>query len=109
MVETARTFDDKLSALKDLFELPPWRFWPNKGWPCRLKKVEDRPQAMALLDELERLLAVLRRQAPGRDGDRPGSARIGLSRADAGHAGLRLGKWPRSNTRNTRLPTSSGP
>ena len=64
MVETATTFDDKLSALKDLFELPPWRFWPNKGWPCRLKNAESRTQATALLDELEGLLAALRRQAP---------------------------------------------
>ncbi len=64
VVETATTFDDRLSDLKDLFELPPWRFWPNKGWPCRLKNVEDRPRAMALLDELDGLLAALRRQAP---------------------------------------------
>ncbi|HUT94687.1 MAG TPA: hypothetical protein VMY37_34845 [Thermoguttaceae bacterium] len=64
MVETAGTFDDRLSALKDLFELPPWRFWPNKGWPCRLKNVESRAQATALLDQLERLLAALRRKAP---------------------------------------------
>ncbi len=64
MVETAASLDDRLSALKDLFELPPWRFWPNKGWPCRLRNVEDRARAMVLLDELERLLAVLRRNAP---------------------------------------------
>ena len=64
MVETASSFDDQLSALKDLFELPPWRFWPDKGWPCRLKHVESRAQAMALLDQLERLLAALRRKAP---------------------------------------------
>ncbi len=64
MVETATLFDDKLSALKDLFELPPWRFWPNKGWPCRLKNVDERSRATALLDELERLLAALRRASP---------------------------------------------
>jgi len=62
--ETATAFDDRLSALKDLFELPPWRFWPNKGWPCRLKNVEDRPRAMALLDELEGILTALRGKAP---------------------------------------------
>jgi len=61
---TARAFDDRLAALKDLFELPPWRFWPNKGWPCRLKEVDDRDRALALLDDLERILAALRRQAP---------------------------------------------
>jgi hypothetical protein len=64
IVKTATAFDDRLSALKDLFELPPWRFWPNKGWPCRLKDVEDRPRAMAVLDELERILTALRGKAP---------------------------------------------
>ncbi|NQT11266.1 MAG: hypothetical protein HQ582_00865, partial [Planctomycetes bacterium] len=44
--------------------LPPWRFWPNKGWPCRLKNVDERSQATALLDELERLLAALRHASP---------------------------------------------
>ena len=63
-VETARAFDKKLSALKDLFHLPPWRFWPSagrsfQGWPCRLKRVEDRAKALALLGELDALLAVL--------------------------------------------------
>ncbi len=69
MVETAATLDDKLSALKDLFELPPWHFWPAgsksyQGWPCRLKDVADRPKALALLDELDKLAAVLNREAP---------------------------------------------
>jgi hypothetical protein len=64
MVETAASLDDRLSALKDLFELPPWHFRPNKGWPCRLRNVEDRARAIVLLNELERLLAVLRRTAP---------------------------------------------
>jgi hypothetical protein len=64
MVETATTFDDKLSTLKDLFKLPPWRFWPNKGWPCRLKNVQNRPQAMVLLNELEQVLTELRGRAP---------------------------------------------
>jgi hypothetical protein len=67
-VETARTFDAKLSALKDLFHLPPWRFWPAGGhsfvgWPCRLKRVEDRPKALALLDELDALSTELDREA----------------------------------------------
>jgi hypothetical protein len=61
--QTARTFDDQLSALKDLFQLPPWRFSPNKGWPCRLKKVEDRAQSLALIRDLEGLLAELRDKA----------------------------------------------
>jgi len=64
MVETATLFDDRLSALKDLFELPPWQFWPNKGWPCRLKDVANRPRAIALLDELNQLLASVRSTAP---------------------------------------------
>ncbi len=62
--EAARTFDDKLSALKDLFDMPPWRYWPNKGWPCRLKRVEDRDQALALIEALEKLLGELRDKAP---------------------------------------------
>lgn len=64
LIETARGFDDQLSALKDLFELPPWRFWPNQGWPCRLKNVESRAQAVASIGRLEGLLATLRRKAP---------------------------------------------
>ena len=67
-VETVRAFDEKLSALKDLFHLPPWRFWPSagrpfQGWPCRLKQVEDRAKALALLDELDALSAVLNSRA----------------------------------------------
>lgn len=67
-VEIARTFDAKLSALKDLFHLPPWRFWPQynrsfTGWPCRLKHLEDRPKALALLDELEALAKKLSQEA----------------------------------------------
>jgi hypothetical protein len=69
LVETAEAFDDKLSVLKDLFELPPWRFWPSgnrlyRGWPCRLRQVADRPKALALLDELDTLAAALSGQAP---------------------------------------------
>ena len=68
-VATAREFDAKLSALKDLFHLPPWRFWPEGersfvGWPCRLKQVEDRAKAIALLDELDGLAKELKRAAP---------------------------------------------
>ena len=67
-VDTARAFDKKLSALKDLFHLPPWRFWPSagrsfQGWPCRLKQVEDRDKALALLDELDALSAELNSRA----------------------------------------------
>ena len=67
-VDTARAFDEKLSVLKDLFHLPPWRFWPSagrsfQGWPCRLKRVEDRAKALALLDELDALSAVLNSRA----------------------------------------------
>jgi hypothetical protein len=68
LVAIARTFDAKLSALKDLFHLPPWRFWPVGersfvGWPCRLKQVEDRPKALVLLDELDVLSSQLCREA----------------------------------------------
>lgn len=54
-VETAWKVDDKLVELKSLFHLPLWRFEPNKGWPCRLKQAADRPRALALIDELEKL------------------------------------------------------
>ena len=68
-VETARAFDAKLTALKDLFHLPPRRFWAVGehsfvGWPCRLKRLEDRPKALALLDELDALSIELSREAP---------------------------------------------
>jgi hypothetical protein len=57
-------FDDKLTALKALFHLPSWQFEPNHGWPCRLKRPEDRPQALALIDELAELARRIRSQAP---------------------------------------------
>jgi hypothetical protein len=67
-VENARAFNAKLSALKGLFHLPPWRFWPAGersfvGWPCRLKQVKDRPKALELLDELDALSTELSREA----------------------------------------------
>jgi len=71
MEKTARAFDDRLSDLKDLFHLPPWRYWqprggrPFAGWPCRLRLLKDRAQAIALIDELQQLLAALRQGAPG--------------------------------------------
>ena len=63
-VATAWTLDDKLAELKGLFHLPLWRFEPNKGWPCRLKQVGDRPRALALIDELESLSRELTARAP---------------------------------------------
>ncbi len=68
-VDSARALDAKLAALKDLFHLPTWSFWaqgdrPFTGWPCRLKNVEDRPKALALLDQLDSLAADLKREAP---------------------------------------------
>ena len=62
--DAARKFDDRLAALKDLFHLPPWRYLPNKGWPCRLRQLDDRPEALALIDELEELLKTLEAKAP---------------------------------------------
>lgn len=61
---TAREFDDRLAELKGLFELPLWDYLPNRGWPCRLRRLEDRAKALALIDELERTLTALRSQAP---------------------------------------------
>jgi hypothetical protein len=63
-VDAARTFDDRLAELKSLFHLPLWGFQPNKGWPCRLKNPQDRPKALALLDELVTLHASLQTRAP---------------------------------------------
>jgi hypothetical protein len=63
-VEAAWTLDDRLVALKSLFHLPVWRFEPNKGWPCRLKKAEDRSRALALMDELASITRDLSARAP---------------------------------------------
>ncbi len=63
-VDTAEAFDDTLAKLKDLFELPPWRFEPNRGWPPRLKHVGDRAKALELIARLERLQEVLQQRAP---------------------------------------------
>jgi hypothetical protein len=62
--DTAATFDDALSELKGLFEMPVRHYTPNKGWPPRLKRVGDRPRALALLDRLESLRAVLQERGP---------------------------------------------
>lgn len=64
MVETARSFDDKLAALKSLFHMPVWRYYQHPGWPCRLKRVADRPKALALIEELDGLRKTLAPQAP---------------------------------------------
>jgi len=65
LVDAARDFDDGFVALKSLFHLPVRRYKPNKGWPCRLKSVADRPKALARLDELDALRARLAAKAPG--------------------------------------------
>lgn len=64
MVDTAEQFDDKLAELKSLFHLPAWEYLPNKGWPCRLRRAEDRPKALALLEDLAKLHAALADRAP---------------------------------------------
>jgi hypothetical protein len=62
-VGAALAFDDKLAALKAMFEMPERHYQPNKGWPPRLKRVSDRPKALALLDELEPLAGTIRARA----------------------------------------------
>ncbi len=62
--ESVAMFDDKLTALKALFQLPLWRFEPNKGWPCRLKRPADRSMALARIDELAILAGRIRARAP---------------------------------------------
>ncbi|NLF70011.1 MAG: hypothetical protein GX575_13275 [Candidatus Anammoximicrobium sp.] len=62
--DKAAEFDDALSELKSLFEMPIRHYTPNKGWPPRLKQLRDRPRALELLDRLEPLCAVLQDRAP---------------------------------------------
>lgn len=62
-VDEALAFDDKLAKLKSLFEMPARHYQPNKGWPPRLKRVADRPKALALLDEMEPLARTIRATA----------------------------------------------
>lgn len=66
LVETAREFDQKLSALKDLYILPRWHFWREKipSWPPRLRNPNDRDKPLALIAELEELATVLTEKAP---------------------------------------------
>ncbi len=64
LVDTARRFDDTLAELKSLFHLPAWRYHQRPGWPPRLKKVDDRERAVALIAELESLRATLAEKAP---------------------------------------------
>lgn len=64
LVDTARTFDDKLAELKKLFHMPVWQYHVNPGWPCRLKRAADRPKALALIGELETLQKTLAARAP---------------------------------------------
>jgi hypothetical protein len=59
-VEFIREFDDKLETLKALYNMPAWRFGPDKGWPPRLKRPTDRQQAVMLIGELETLAAKVR-------------------------------------------------
>lgn len=62
-VDSALAFDNKLAMLKTMFEMPVRHYQPNKGWPPRLKRVSERPKAVALLDELEPLARTIRAQA----------------------------------------------
>jgi len=62
--EGARAFDDGLAALKGLFHLPVRRTRPRRGWPPRLKRLDDRPKALALLDEMDAALRMLEAKAP---------------------------------------------
>lgn len=69
--ETARRFDDTIVKLKSMFELPIRKFGPNKGWPCRLKKMDDRQSALTLIDELQSLSQTLSARAPSETGIDP--------------------------------------
>ena len=62
--DAAGGFDDKLAALKGLFELPVRRTRPRRGWPPRLKRLDDRAKALELLGEMDALLKTLEAKAP---------------------------------------------
>lgn len=68
--EAALAFDDALARLKDLFLRPDFHAPPGTPkdtipvWPCRLIRVEDRPQAVQMLDEMEAALKTLAERAP---------------------------------------------
>ena len=59
-VETARAYDDKLIALKKLFNLPD----RNKSKRIWLKDTKDRPAALKLIAEMDGLLKILEAKAP---------------------------------------------
>lgn len=63
-VPLAWDFDNRFAELKTLFDLPAHRFEPNKGFPGRLKKVADRAQALAAIDELQSLAERLAQRSP---------------------------------------------
>ena len=64
MAQTAKEFDAKLVELKTLFILPARHFQPGKDFPPRLKTLENRAKALALLDELDALCTKLNAEAP---------------------------------------------
>jgi len=63
-VQAAWDFDERFAELKSLFDLPAHRFEPNKGFPGRLKKLDDRPRALAAIDDLEGLARRLCERSP---------------------------------------------
>jgi len=60
--EAARGFDDRLARLKSLFLLPERSTRAN--WPCRLKSLESRPAALALVEEMDGLVKTLEAGSP---------------------------------------------
>ena len=55
MAQTAKRFDDLMVELKSMYQLPIRICGPNKGWPCRLKDVTKRAEALKKIDELASL------------------------------------------------------
>lgn len=64
MVQTAREFDDLMVELKSMYTLPARICGPNKGWPCQLKDVSCREEALQKIDRLEELAKKLAQKAP---------------------------------------------
>ena len=62
--EAAAGFDDDLALLKKLFVLPVYRTKPKRGWPPRLKRIDQRPAALEHIDRMDAALRKLEAAAP---------------------------------------------
>ena len=64
-VQTIRRFDDLYAELKTLYWMPEnWKFRAPGNSLVRLRDVKNRPRALQILDELDKLAATLAQKAP---------------------------------------------